>query len=197
MNFVRDLMVTAEKRGRIHQDATIGEAILMLERGHHGPPADGESRNYGVLLVLNKDNSLVGKLSPTEIVRSMDPIYHNHQGHEAIAHTATAGLSPALLKSLTQDSPSRCESFEQICQNVLNLKVKDCMTPPHSNECVLESETLEEAIHKLAIGNHQSLVVTLGEQMVGILRLIDVFQQIPQELIDPNQYGMKTNKLGN
>jgi len=197
MNFVRDLMVTAAKCGRIHQHATIGEAILMLERGNDGPRAGREALNDGALLVLNKDNLVVGKLSPTEIVMNMDPIYHSQQGPEPIAHAATAGLTPALLKSLTQDSPSRCELFEHICQHVLNLKVKDCMSPPQSDECVAESETLGEAIHKLAIGNHQSLLVTSGERIVGILRLSDVFQQLTQGCANPNSYWMLAKKLGN
>ncbi len=193
MNFVRELMVTAAKCGCIHQDVTIREAILMLQRGHDGPHAGGEALKYGALLVLNNDNLVVGKLSPTEIVINMDPIYHSQQGPEPIAHTATAGLTPALLKSLTRNSPSRCESFEHICQSVLILKVKDCMSPTHSNGCVLESETLEEAIHKLAKSSNQSLLVTSEVKIVGILRLSDVFQQLAQESKDPNPHGMQTN----
>jgi len=197
MNFVRDLMISAAKCGRIHQDATIGAAILMLENDHNGPFAGGEVLNQAALLVLDEDSLVVGKFSPAEIVRNMDPIYHSQQGAETIAHTAASGLTPALLKSLTQNSPLRCESFEHICQNVLNLKVKDCMVPPQSNECVLESDRLEEAIHKLAIGAHQSLLVTSKQRIVGILRLSDVFQQLIQERANSNRYGLQTNNLGN
>ncbi len=197
MNFVRDLMVSATKCGRIHQDVTIGAAILMLDHGHNGPFAGGELLNHAALLVLNKDNLVVGKFSPTEIVRNMDPIYHSQQGAETIAHTAGSGLTPALLKSLTQNSPLRCESFEQICRNVLNLKVKDCMVLPQRNQCVLESDRLEEAIHKLATGAHQSLLVTSEERIVGILRLSDVFQQLTQERANSNRSWLQTNDLGN
>lgn len=197
MNFVRDLMVSATNCGRIHQDATIGAVILMLEHGHNEPSAGGEVPSPAALLVLNNDNLVVGKISPTEIVRNMDPIYHSQQGAETIAHTAASGLTPALLKSLTQNSPLRCESFEQICRNVLNLKVKDCMVLPQGNECVLESDRLEEAIHKLAIGARQSLLVTSEERIVGILRLSDVFQQLTQEQANSNQNWLETNNLGN
>ena len=197
MNLVPDLMLTAAKCDRIHQDMSIREAILILERSHDVRRASGEALNYGAMLVLNNDNVVVGKLSPTEIVMNMDPIYHGQQGPEPIAHTAAAGLTPALLKSLTRNSPFRCESFEHICQNVLNLKVKDCMSPTKSNECVLESETLEEAIHKLAKGSNQSLLVTSGENIVGILRLSDVFQQLTQGLTVANPHKTQTEKLGN
>ena len=189
MNFVRELMLTSAKCGHISQDVTIRDAMPMLERSYDGPRDGGELLNYGALLVLNKDNVVAGILSPTEIVMSMDPNYHS-RGPDPIAHTATAGLTPALLKSLTQDLPSRRELFEQICQHVLDLKVKDCMCTPRGSGCVQESETLEDAIHKFAMGNHQSLLVTSGEKIVGILWLSDVFQQLTQGLSKLNSYGM-------
>ena len=190
MKIVRDLMVTASKCDCIHQGATIREAILALERGQYGPNAGGNAFTNGFWLVLNNDNMVVGKLSPTDIVMNMDPIYRSQQGQQAIAHTAAAGLSPALLKSLTEHSSSWSKSFGQACQNVLNLTVKDCMRPPRNSECAVESETLEEAIHKFASGNHQSLLVTSGEKIVGILWLSNVFQQLTQGRSKLNSYGM-------
>ncbi len=80
---------------------------------------------------------------------------------------------------------------------MLNLKVKDCMSPTQSNGCVLESETLEEAIHKLAKSSNQSLLVTSRENIVGILRLSDVFQQLIQGLTVANPHKTQTEKLGN
>ena len=71
------------------------------------------------------------------------------------------------------------------------------MSVPKSDECVLESGTPEEAIHKMALGNHQSLLVTEGENIVGISRLIDVFQQLDQELSDKDPHSLQTGNLGN
>ena len=196
MKIVRDLMVTVSKCDCIHQGVTIRDAILTLERGQNGPHAGEDGFTNGVWLVLNNDSLVVGKLSPTDIVMNMDPIYRSQQGPQAIAHTATAGLSPALLKSLTENSPSWSKSFGQACQNVLNLRVKDCMRPPRDNECVTESETLEEAIHKLTADRLQSLLVTSGDRIVGILRLADVFQQLPLVCVNDEPGRMETGKHG-
>ena len=200
MKFVRDLMLTAAKCDRVQQGVTIREAILALkhsqDRPHTGKNTLDHGTWHGVWLVLNDDNLVVGKLSPTDIVMNMDPIYRSQQGPKAIAHTATAGLSPALLKSLTEHSSSWSESFGHACQNVLNLKVKDCMRPPRSNECALESETQEEAIHKLAAGRLHSLLVTSGEKFVGILRLTDVFQQLPLVCVDHEHLNVESCQHG-
>ena len=70
------------------------------------------------------------------------------------------------------------ESFEQRSQVVFNLRVKDCMCTPGFEVCVLEGDLLEVAIHKLATGRRQSLLVTGGDEVVGILRLADIFEQL-------------------
>ncbi len=196
MNFVRDLMTYATNCRRIHLDVSIGAAILMLEDKNDGSLADEGGLNYAELLVLSKDETVVGKLSAAEIVRNMDPIFHSQRCGENMAHTAASGLTPTLLKSLTQNSPLRCESFELICQHVLNLKVEDCMLPSTSNEIVLESDLLEDAIHKLAMGAYQSLLVKSEEKIVGLLRLSDVYRQLNQQRAISDQYSPRNNNFG-
>jgi CBS domain-containing protein len=52
------------------------------------------------------------------------------------------------------------------------------MYTPTEGEYVSEDATLAVAIHQLVVGHHQSLLVTRGDQIVGILRLTDVFAAI-------------------
>ena len=52
------------------------------------------------------------------------------------------------------------------------------MRAPTTGEYISADATLGEAIHLLIMGDHQSLLVTRGESIVGILRLTDVFAAI-------------------
>jgi predicted transcriptional regulator len=52
------------------------------------------------------------------------------------------------------------------------------MYTPAQGEYVKEEATLDEAIHQLIIGHHQSLLVLRGKEIVGILRLNDVFREV-------------------
>ena len=45
-------------------------------------------------------------------------------------------------------------------------------------EFVGENASLSVAIHQLLLGHHQSLLVTSDKDIVGILRLTDVFREI-------------------
>ena len=52
------------------------------------------------------------------------------------------------------------------------------MYKPTEGEYINVSATMNEAIHQLIIGNHHSLLVTNGSDIVGVVRLTDVFEFI-------------------
>jgi predicted transcriptional regulator len=70
------------------------------------------------------------------------------------------------------------QPIDDICRKAATLKVKDIMHTPTQGEYVAESATLNEAVHQLIMGHHQSLLVTRGDDIVGVLRLTDVFHRI-------------------
>ena len=52
------------------------------------------------------------------------------------------------------------------------------MYKPTEGEHIDVSATINETIHRLIIGNHHSLLVMDGPEIVGIVRLTDVFELI-------------------
>ncbi len=52
------------------------------------------------------------------------------------------------------------------------------MHTPTEGEYIDASETINEVIHRLIIGEHHSLLVTNGADIEGIVRLTDVFELI-------------------
>ena len=56
------------------------------------------------------------------------------------------------------------------------------MTKPSAGEYIEEDASLSQAINQLVVGRHQSLLVTSGEEIVGLLRLTDVFDGLYQNM---------------
>ena len=56
------------------------------------------------------------------------------------------------------------------------------MYTPSEGEYVDEDATLGQAMHQLVMGHHHSLLVTRKDEIVGILRLSDVFAKICDEI---------------
>ena len=178
MKLVKDLMVPAEECATVRQEVTVGEALQKFKATGNGDSGVRGSLECGALLVVDQGNRAIGKLGRTDIVMSLDPGYRRQGDSSAIAHTATAGLSPALLRSLLHRYSAWNESFETRCRSVLVLTVEECMCQPSSSECVMDSDLLEVAVHKLTVSRHQSLLVVGTQGIAGILGLCDVFREI-------------------
>jgi CBS domain containing-hemolysin-like protein len=58
------------------------------------------------------------------------------------------------------------------------LKVTDLMQRPTEGEYVDETTSLDMALHQLTTGSNLSLLVTRGADIVGVLRLADVFAAV-------------------
>jgi predicted transcriptional regulator len=69
-----------------------------------------------------------------------------------------------------------------MCNRAADLKVKEFMYTPSKGEYIEADAALCETIHMLVMGHHQSLLVTRGEEVVGILRLTDVFKELFQTM---------------
>ena len=69
-----------------------------------------------------------------------------------------------------------------LCQEASLLKVKRLLHAPAEGEYVDEDASLADAIHQLDMGHYQSLLVTRGKKIVGILRQRDMFKQVVETL---------------
>lgn len=194
MEIVKDLMVRVEECATVNQEMTVRETIQILEKAQETQRARGGDYQYRALLVLNDENQVVGKLSHRDIVKYMEPKYRRQKSSEAIAHIYAAGLSPALLKSMMERYSYWDESFERRSHEVLSVKVKDCMHTPGKDEYLQQSDSLELAVHQLVMGHHQSLSVTEGDCIVGILTLTDVFKGICRQSWHWNDPGVQAGR---
>lgn len=177
---VKDLMLPVDHYVTVQEDTTISDAIKILEKMRHIFESEGKEYRPRQLIVLDRQNRVVGRLTQLDVVTSLEPKYRSEQGDEAIKHISASGLSPELLKNMMRWYSLWGESFDDRCSKVARMNVKDCMRPPRRDEYIDENEALETAVHQLVLGRHSALMVTRKDEVVGFLRLSDVFDQIAQ-----------------
>jgi len=68
--------------------------------------------------------------------------------------------------------------LRNIADETTHLKIRDLLHPPRNKELIDEGASLEKAIHQLVAGHFMSLLVTRDDRIVGILRLVDVFEAV-------------------
>ena len=178
MELVKELMLPIDQCVTVNQDWTVRDSIRLAQEAEEQRRRNGEVLSPRALLALDDEDRVVGKLNHQDIVTNMEPRYRAQRSHETIAHIFAAGLRPALLKSMMERYSYWTETFDEKCQQVLDVKVKDCMHTAKREEYVRHSAPLELAVHQLVIGRHQSLLVIEGDSVVGTLTLADVLQRL-------------------
>ena len=180
-SIVKDLMVPLHEYATVPEDATLFEAVMALEQAQS--EFDQNRYRHRAVLILGKDANVVGKVSQLDILRALEPKYGD-MGHQV--PLSRFGYSPKFMTSLLEKFSLWDTPIHDICKKAMGLKVTTFMYVPTEGEYVSENTSLTEAIHFLVMGHHQSLLVTRGETIVGILRLTDVFKEITQIVKDCN-----------
>ena len=172
---IKDLVVPLEEYATVSEDATLFEAVTALEEAQEALDRERYLYLHRAVLVYDKNKKIVGKISQLDVLRALEPKYNDLGDVGRISHT---GFSPQFLKTMLQQGALWENPLRDICTKAGSLKVKTFMYTPTEGEYIREDATLDEAIHLLVMGHHHSLLVTLGKEIVGILKLTDVFSEI-------------------
>jgi CBS domain-containing protein len=182
--YVKDLMVPLDEYATVSEEATLFEAVVALEKAQEKLDRTRFKYLHRAILVYDKNNNIVGKISQLDVLRALEPKYGEMGDQQSISRF---GFSQKFLQSLREQFSLLDMPFEDACRKAAQVKVKQFMYSLSEGEYVEEDASLDVAIHRLVMGHHQSLLVTRGEKIVGILKLTDVFAEIFQT--------MKTCKL--
>jgi CBS domain-containing protein len=175
--YVKNLMIPLAEYATVSQEATLYEAIQALRDSQ---ATFNQSRYpHRAILVYGKDQKIVGKLSQMDIIKSLEPDYAEKLGEE---HLSRFGISDTYIQSTLNQYEFWNQPLKELCKAAGNRKVSSFMYTPTEGEYVTAEATLQEALHRLVIGNHHSLLVTDGSDIVGVLRLTDMFTVIHQTM---------------
>ena len=174
---VKDLMVPIIEYATVPESATLLEAVKALKQAQ--AVFDQERYRHRAVLVIDKNNHIVGKISQHDVIEALEPNYKGlrRSTHDGSMHRL--GFSDNFVKSTLEQYHLWEKALENLCGKAVSLKVDKIMYTPGEGEFVNETATMDEAIHRLIIGHHHSLLVTADHdtrEIVGVLRLSDVFE---------------------
>ncbi len=175
---VGDLMIPVNEYATVSENATLQDAINALEEAQK--KLDSSQALHRAILVYNESNHISGKISKLDILRALEPKYASFDcektlpGHFSFSHK--------FIKSMFDNFNLWDIPLTELCKTAAKQKVKDFMYTPAEGEFVNKKAHVSEAIHHLVSGHHQSLLVVSSREIVGILRLTDVFEKISETI---------------
>lgn len=174
---VKDLMAPLDKYVCVSEDATLYEAVVALEEAQKKDSPKGHP--HRAVLICEKDNNVIGKLSYLDVLRSLEPRYSEMSD---LKRVAGFGLSAEFMKSMMDRHELWKAPLDDLCRKAAQVKLKSIVAAPLEGEFVDQDANLNRAVHQLIMGHHQSLLVTSGERIVGVLRLSDVFKEVTESV---------------
>ena len=175
---VKTLMVPLSEYATVRLSATLAEAVAALSRAQE---CFGRSRYpHRAVLVMDEADQVVGKIGLTHVLKALEPKYFEELqiGGDLGIHR----LSNYILKTMVDKYELFNDPFDEACRRAAQLPILKVMHRPRADEFIDQDGSLGEAIHRLVMGCHQSLLVRDGGRVIGVLRLTDVFAAAAAEM---------------
>lgn len=165
-------MVPLADYATVSQEADLYQALRALKAAQ----ANFRQNPYKhrAVLVYDADNHIIGKLGMYDVILALEPGYKDID----LEKFASLGYGSHFTRAALDKYRLWQEPLGDICRKASRIRVKDVMNTPSQGEYVDEEAGLDEAMHQFVVGHHQSLLVTRKKEIVGILRLTDVFNEI-------------------
>jgi CBS domain-containing protein len=170
---VKEVMIPLEDYATVSENATLYEAVMALKEAQK--KFDHSLYQHRAVLVYDDNGQIVGKLSQLDALKGLEPKYEDIFDS---ARMDRYGVNSDYIKKMIKDLGLLKLPVDDICRKAADVRVKNIMYTPTEGEYVAETASLNEAVLLLIAGHHQSLLVTRDKEIVGILRLTDVFERI-------------------
>ncbi len=168
-------MVPVDDCAHISWEANLIDAIVALEEAQERLP---EGRACWTILVTDDRRRIVGKLGRQSLVNAIGVNYNILRDREKLDRF---GVSSDSISSMMGHYSFFQQTLMNLCRRARSIKARDVMHPV--SESIDQNASLQEAIHRFGRWQTLSILVTSGAEVVGILRLPEVFQEISKQVL--------------
>jgi CBS-domain-containing membrane protein len=168
---IKYLMLPLTDYAIVNQDANLPEVLEALKvaearlQPQRQPPR--------AVLVCDDHHRIVGQLGYLDFLEALEPEHIIVGESERLA---VVGLDPDFVSAMMKNYQLLDDDLENICRRALNVKVKDVMRP--LTESLDENIPLTTAVHYLVNWQTPRILVTSQGEVIGILRVADVFKEV-------------------
>jgi CBS-domain-containing membrane protein len=166
-------MVPLSEYATVPEGSTLFDAVLALEKAQE--EFDHTKYKHRGVLILDKDQRVIGKLGQLDVLRALEPKDEDSDGINALSQF---GFSSNFVHKLHNQRRMNAAPLKDLCSKASKLRVEDFMQTPSEGEFIEHEATLEMAVMQLVTGHHISLLVTRDKEIIGILRMTDAFAAV-------------------
>jgi CBS domain-containing protein len=174
---VKDLMAPLSEYAVVSKDATVLDMVLALEEARD--KVDPRIYKHRSVLVEDEKHQIIGKFTYVDMLKALEPRYEEIGDVDRMSRF---GLSPDFVKFLREHFCLWEGTFQELCEKVAHHKVGDMFLEPGRHLYIGDEADLADAVHQMVMNNEVSLLVTRNDVIVGIIRLIDAFEKVCEQI---------------
>ncbi|MCW9024124.1 MAG: CBS domain-containing protein [Gammaproteobacteria bacterium] len=163
---VKDVYLKTEDYPNISVNAPLGQAFHLM---HH---VLEDKTKFRTILVLDDDNRLKGYLSLRDLISAVGPDYLKKCHPHFMRNQPISGFC----QDLTSLSVIWQEGFTLKLHDELNKPVSECMTP--MEDLVILDDPIAKCLYTMLANDVLVLPVVEDEHVIGVIRLVDLFERI-------------------
>ncbi len=182
---VKELMIPVAQYPTVHQNSTMYDALVALNAANENVPE--KQQNYRAVLVKDDNARIVGKIGHIAFLKALEPKYQKFFDIEKLSRLS---LSNGYIDSMIENYNLWTDESIDLCTIASNTKCSEIMIPIEQR--IEENETIAQAIHKIIMWQTLSILVSKGEEIVGIIRLSDIYDSIEHYIL----HSCNKNKKG-
>ena len=181
---VKNLMVAKDKYATISADATLRDATLALYEAQLEELSQDPTRHRDrAVLAIDAQGEVYGKLAMLDVLRGLEPTHVRVVGARATSRAASRiGSARYFIESMGKDAGLWNKPLTNLVEKASSVKVRQLVPAIAAGESVDEDASIDAALHQLIMGRFQSLFVTRNGNIIGILRLTDVYEEVSKLL---------------
>ena len=167
---VKDLMIPLHDYALVPTGTAVLDAIRILRRTQASLPPDRQPPR--AVLVVDREKRVIGQLGHLDFLRALEPKYNMLGDLNSLSR---AGVSNEIIGTLIDNLSFWEGDLADACQRAGSVIVDDIMHP--LTETIEDTAPLSEAIHKIVMWQTMRILVTRKKEVIGILRLADLFDE--------------------
>jgi CBS domain containing-hemolysin-like protein len=171
---VNEVMIPIANYVTVRKENNLVDVLQTLEDSRKS----NEAHAHRDAIVVDENDKYIGKVTMIDIFRALEPNYK-----KAAKKRSERTLTTKFVMDAIQDFHLWMAPSNNICQRGSQLRVADVMHVSEKMEFVDESDSLERALNLYVMGVHQPLLVKKGDDVIGVLRFGDVFEEIRLKLL--------------
>lgn len=179
--FVKNLMIPLHEYALVPHNATLKDAIKTLKQAQARPTSMDRLPPRAVLIV-DDDEKVIGQVELMDVLKALEPKYSMLGDVSALSR---AGVNEELIHSLIDNLRFWQGDLRDACYRVRSMNITEIMHP--LKESLDEDSTLSDAIHRIVVWQTARSLVTRKGEVIGILRLADLFAEVADCIDEPEK----------